>query len=165
MKTLIIDHKNGHSTTYQLIEDGQNLPLAYHAETNKGVIDTLEYCRKNRIRVRLHYGDIETGRDWNEEHDVMGYVSMSKGHKARFPILVYNERAYGGGSILDHCIIKICAAKGKRILYKAENYQQPVFDIVSSDLPEYGFNVNINGQLYSRHKTEKQAKNLIKKMA
>jgi len=50
-------------------------------------------------------------------------------------------------------------------LYKAENYQQPVFDIVPSDLPEYGFNVNINGQLYSRHKTEKQAKNLIKKMA
>lgn len=165
MKTLIIDHKNGHSTTYQLIEDGQNLPLAYHAETNKRVIDTLEYCRKNRIRVRLHYGDIETGRDWNEENDVTGYIGLSKGYEARFPILVYNERSYGGGSILDHCIIKICAANGKRVLYKAENYQQPTFEIVPSDLPEYGFNVNINGELYSRHKTEKQAKNLIKKMA
>ena len=164
MKSLTIDHKNGHTTTYQLIEDGQNLPIAYHTGTTKKVIDTLEYCRKNNIRVRLHYGDIETGRDWNEENDVTGYISMSKGYEARFPILVYNDRAIGGVTILDHCIIKIVASNGKRVLYQSENYQQPTFYILPSDLPDYSFNVNINGELYSRHKTEKQAKNLVNKM-
>jgi len=89
---------------------------------------------------------------------------MSKGYEARFPILVYNDRAIGGGTILDHCIIKIVASNGKRVLYQSENYQQPTFEILPSDLPDYSFNVNINGELYSRHKTEKQAKNLVNKM-
>jgi len=157
MRTLTIDHKNGHSTTYQLIEDGDNLPIAYHLETKPEVIAVMERARKNRQRIKLYYGDVETGRDWHEEHDTIGYIGLSRGRDARYPILVYNEASHGGGSILDHCIVKIKEAKGNYVLYQAKNYQKPIIDIVPSDLPEYQYNTNINGELYGRHKSLKSA--------
>jgi hypothetical protein len=174
MTTLVIDHKNGHSTTYQLIQDGQNLPLAYHVETDKRVIDALEYCRKNRLRVKINYGDVATGKSWNEEHDTMGYVSMSKGHEARFPILVHNARAYGGGSLMDNCILKIQESKGKRVLFQAANFQPSTFEIKEcsevqnfndEQLQGYTHELWINGELYSRHKSLRSAELLKKKLS
>lgn len=165
MRTLTVNHNNGNSTTYQLIEDGNNLPIAYHVETSQEVIQALEFARKNRIRVKLYFGDKETGRDWCEEHDTVGYIGMSRGHEARWPILVYNERSYGGGAILDHCILKVKESKGNRVLFQAANYQQPDISIQHSDLPEYAYNTLINGTLYGRHKTLKDAENLKKKLS
>jgi hypothetical protein len=165
MKKLTIDHKNGHSTTYQLIEDGNNLPLAYKIATSKKVIEVLERCRKNRIRVKLNYGNIQTGKSWNEEHDTIGYVSMSKGYEARFPILVYNERAYGGGSLMDDNVLKITESKGSRVLYEAENFQLSTFEIKESTEAGYTHSLYIGGELYSNHKTERAAKMLLKKLS
>jgi len=157
MRTLTIDHKNGHSTTYQLIEDGGDLPIAYHAETPQTLINVLERARKNRQRIKLYLGDIETGRDWHEEHDTVGYIGLSRGRDARYPILVYNERSYGGGSLMDNCIVKIKEAKGKCVLYKVANYQAPVIDIVPSDNPEYKFCTTIDGEIYGYHTSLKSA--------
>lgn len=157
MRTLTIDHKNGHSTTYQLIEDGNDLPIAYHVETPQNLINVLERARKNRQRIKLYLGDPKTGKDWHEEHETVGYIGLSRGTEARYPILVYNERSYGGGSLMDNCIVKIKEAKGKCVLYKVANYQAPVIDIVPSDLSEYQYNTNINGQLHGRHKSLKSA--------
>jgi len=164
MNTLTIDHKNGHLSTYQLIKDENNLPLAYRIKTSNEVIKVLEYCRKNRIRVKLNYGDIETGKSWNEEHCTIGYISMSKGYEARFPILVYNERAYGGGSLLDDCILKITESKGGRILYQSEKFKPSIFEIKESVVTGYTHSLYINGELYSNHKTERSAVMLLKKL-
>ena len=155
MRTLI--SKANPEIIYQLIEDGENLPIAYHLETKPEVIAALKRARKNRQRIKIYFGDVETGKDWHEEHDTIGYVGLSRGYEARFPILVYNERSHGGGSILDHCIVKIKEAKGNYVLYQAKNYQAPVIDIVPSDLPQYQYNTNINGELYGRHKSLKSA--------
>jgi hypothetical protein len=155
MRTLI--SKANPEIVYQLIEDGNDLPIAYHVETPQSLINVLERARKNRQRIKLYLGDIETGRDWHEEHDTVGYIGLSRGTEARFPILVYNERSYGGGILMDNCIVKVKEAKGKCVLYKAANYQAPVIDIVPSDLPEYQYNTNINGELYGRHKSLKSA--------
>ena len=155
MRTLI--SKANPEIIYQLNEDGDNSPIAYHLETKPEVIAALERARKNRQRIKIYFGDAETGKDWHGEHDTIGYVGLSRGYEARFPILVYNERSHGGGSILDHCIVKIKEAKGNYVLYQAKNYQAPVIDIVPSDLPEYQYNTNINGELYGRHKSLKSA--------
>jgi len=160
MKNLTIDHKNGNFTTYQLIEDGGNLPIAYNEKTSQKVIDALEHCRKNNIRIKLYYGDIETGMDWHEENGVIGYIRLSRGFDARFPILVYNARSMGGGVIIDHCIIRITTSSGKKELYKAANYQQPIVEIVESSQPGYLYSLNIDGTLYSNHKTLKSAERL-----
>lgn len=118
MNTLTINHDNGHSSVYQLIIDGNNLPIAYKRETQQPVIDVLERCRKNRTRIIVDYGDTKTGRSWNEEFNTKGYVGLSRGFQARFPILVYNSRSLGGGSLLDDCIIKITETKTGKVLYQ-----------------------------------------------
>lgn len=104
--------------TYQ-IKNG----TSYDSRTNQSVIDCLENARLNKIRLRIHYGDIETGKDWNERYDVTGYVGRSCG-STKIPLLVFNTRGVGGGGILDHCIIKITLSKGKRVLYQQPNYHQ-----------------------------------------
>ena len=118
METLTIDHKNGHKSEYKLLLDQNNLPIAYHLETNDKVVNTLEYARKNNIRIVVDLGDTKTGESWNEEYAISGYVGLSRGTKARFPILVYNNRSSGGGGLLDHCIIGIYTSKGKKPLYQ-----------------------------------------------
>lgn len=160
MKTLT----STHGITYQLIEDGNNLPIAYHLGTPPKVIDYLERARKNHIRIRIYLGDAETGKSWNEENDVAGYVGLSKGREARFPILLCNSRSFGGGSLLDHCIVKIKTTLGGTTLYKHPNYKDPIIDITSGDLSGYPYNVNIDGQLHRRCKTLKQAETLKTRM-
>ena len=165
MKILTINHINGNSTNYQLIEDNGNLPIAYYEKTNSAVISALEYCRKNRIRIKLNLGNIETGVSWNEENDITGYIGLSKGNEARYPILVYNERSFGGGAILDNCILQIKETKGNRIFYTAQNFVPSTFEIKESNELGYTHSVYVNGSLYSNHKTEKAAKLLIKKLS
>jgi hypothetical protein len=165
MKTLIINHKNGDSSTYLLIEDNSNLPIAYHEKTNINVINALEFCRKNKIRIKLNLGNIKTGISWNEKNDITGSVGLSRGNEARFPILVYNERSFGGGSILDNCILQIKETNGTRIFYTAKNFVPSTFEIKESEQLGYTHSVYVNGSLYSNHKTEKAAKLLIKQIS
>ncbi len=165
MKTLTIDHNNGHKSTYQLIEDGSNLPIAYHAETNSKVIEALEFARKTRTRIKVYLGDTATGRDWNEENDTFGYVGLSKGREARYPILVCKKSSYGGGSLLDHCIVKIRESKGSKVIYKAANYIAPIMHIEKSAEPGYNYALYVNGKLYSNHETEAQAQRLKTKLS
>lgn len=93
----------------------------YDARTNKEVINVLEQARTNRTRIVVDYGDVETGRSWQEEFDIAGYVGRSTGN-IKIPLLVYNARSMGGGAMLDHCIVKISLSKGKKVLYKHPKY-------------------------------------------
>ena len=134
---------------------------SYHKETPDAVINVLEAARKGGFkRIKLHYGDTETGRDWKEEYDVTGYVGRSGGGQINVPILLHNTRSLGGGAILDHCIVKIKEAKGGRVLYKHPKYQELNIDIVPSDMKEYEYNTVIDGQLHGRHKSMQSAKRL-----
>jgi len=163
MNTLTINYRNGDSTTYQLIDGGKDMPIAYHKETSQGVINALETARKKRERVKVYLGDTDTGKCWNEEHDIFGYIGLSKGHKAYFPILVAKANSYGGGSLLDHCIVKIRESKGGRVLFQSANFQQSLFDVKENkDNKTYPYSLWIDGALYSNHRTEKSA-NLLKK--
>jgi len=137
------------------------MPIAYHANTHSQVITAIENARKNKVRVKIYLGDTLTGKCWNEEHDIFGYVGLSKGTDAYFPILVNNKRSYGGGTILDHCIVKIKESKGNRVLYQAANFQQPVIEISYDDDSDNPYKVTIDGEVYSYHKTERSA-NLLK---
>ncbi|NRA91342.1 MAG: hypothetical protein HRU26_01430 [Psychroserpens sp.] len=89
---------------------------SYDVKTPKKLIEVLERCRNERIRVVLDYGDTKTGKSWGEMHDITGYVSRTTG-STKIPILVYNRRCLGGGAILDHCIISVKTSKGKIELY------------------------------------------------
>ena len=109
---------NGNIKNYKIVGD-----TYYDVKTTNEIINILEYARLNRVRLRLYYGDIQTGRDWNEIYDVTGYLGRTSGfiHEV---ILLYNSSSIGGGCILDHCIVKIETSKGKKELYKHPNYHK-----------------------------------------
>jgi len=95
------------------IENG----TSYHHDTPQKVVDILEQCRQSSTRIVLDYGDVKTGKSWNEIYNVTGRIGRSTGN-IKIPLLIYSKRSMGGMGILDHCIIGIKESKGKRVLYK-----------------------------------------------
>lgn len=91
--------------TYQIVNG-----TSYDNRTPKIVIDWLETSRERRQRIRLFLGDTKNGRDWKELHDIIGVVSRSTG-SIKIPLLIKTSRAYGGGAILDYCIVRITVDK------------------------------------------------------
>lgn len=108
---------------------------------------------RNSPRLRLWYGDTETGRCWMEENDITGYIGRSTG-LIKIPLLIHNSRSYGGGVILDHCIIRITARNPhvNRIdcLYSHPNFHIPTITIE-------GASVLFDGEIYANFKTAEQA--------
>lgn len=85
---------------------------SYHDDTPEECIKALESARKLGFRIHLDYGCTKTGRSWNEQYEVAGYIGRSLGPQ-KVPLLIYNKRSIGGGAILDHCILSIRYANKK----------------------------------------------------
>lgn len=121
---------------------------AYHADTNEKVIKALESARASRARIRVWYGDTDTGKAWAEEYDVLGYVGRSTGG-VKIPLLVHNRNSFGGGGILDHCIVRIDTTDGQTL------YKHPTFN--AGELSIDGTDVYIDGQIQARFDTPAKA--------
>ena len=78
-------------------------------------------CRYQRVRV--FYGNTESGKDWCECYDVIGYIGRSCG-SIKIPLLIPTKNSLGGGGILDHCIVKITI--DKRVVYEHPKYHCPI---------------------------------------
>ena len=141
---------------------------AYNENTSIDVINVLENALKTRQRLQLFFGDIETGKNWNEENDTIGKIGRSCGNY-KVPLLIKTSRSYGGGAILDNCIIKIRDMQTKKVLFQNPKFQQSKFEIKQSDgsakILGYNFSLYIDGNLYSNHKTELSAKRLLNKLS
>lgn len=120
MKTITVN--TFHEKQYKTVIDGQPLPIAYHIETPDSMVQILETIREGKTRCRYHWGNIETGEDWGDTFDVKGYIGLSRGSEARYPILVYNTRSMGGGSMLTSCIVKITRTNGGATIYQHPKY-------------------------------------------
>ena len=95
----------------------------YDINTQDGIIYLLDKISNDKVRVRFHWGDTKTGKDWGDTYDIKGYIGKSTG-PIRIPILVFNKRSMGGHAILTHCIVKISLTKGGKVLYQHPNYHQ-----------------------------------------
>lgn len=129
----------------------------YNENTPESVKRGLEYARVNRLRVRLFYGDVKTGRDWFEENDVCGYVGRSNG-QCKVPLLIHNSRSLGGGAIMTDCIVRMFV-DGRQV-YKHPKYRVEFKHIIESK-HEYPFQVMANGETIARFKTAKQAERWV----
>lgn len=101
--------------------------IFYHVETPEGVVQALEEARSRRRRVRISYGDRESGRSWLDEYGIDGYIGNSTG-PLKVPLLIYNRRTRGGPALLDHCIVKVKWTRG-RVLYRHPGYHTGVFTV------------------------------------
>ena len=91
-------------------------------------------------RVRVWYGDTETGRSWTEEYGVTGTIGRSTG-KIAVPILVGNSRSCCGGALLDDCIIRIDDIKAKRTVYRLDNFHVERLEVAVASGTEYPYRV------------------------
>lgn len=153
-KTLVSEKlSNGNTINYQVVNG-----TAYHAETCQEVIDILEnalYCKE---RIRVFFGDTLTGKDWLEENDTIGTIGRSTGN-IKIPLLLKNSSSYGGGALLDHCIVKITI--DKITVYEHENYHLGELTIEEIDMNEYTHRVCIDGEEHANFKTRERAENYI----
>jgi len=160
MSKIKIWRYNGMNSEFKIVNG-----TAYHMETPDQVINVLEESRNSNRdqRIRLFYGDSKTGKDWHEEHDIMGYIGRSTG-SIKIPLLINNRNSYGGGAVLDHCIVKI--TKDKTTLYQHPKYHTDKFTIKQCKDVEminkgYTHEVFRNGKINARFNSEQKAKNYI----
>lgn len=118
-------------------------------------------------RVRIWYGDTETGRSWNEEYEVTGTIGRSTG-KIAIPLLLKNSRSHGGSPLLVDCIIRIDDIKEKRTIYKADNFHvedMKVYEIFGDLIYKYQVaklsEDSGEWEVQASFKTEQQAHNYV----
>ena len=73
------------------------------------------------FRIRIWYGDRNTGKSWNEEYDVTGTIGRSGGN-LKIPLLMRTKRSHFGGALLLSSIIRIDDIEEKRTLWKVPNF-------------------------------------------
>ena len=155
---------NGHVIEYQ-----RKNGIYYHQDTPEAVVRALEQARSTRQRIRIYLGDTKSGGDWHEEHDLSGYVGSSM-RPLKVPLLVFNRRSFGGGAILDHCIVKIRWASASGIVYQHPTYYHGEFtiaEIPSGDrLRENGYThaVTVNGLIHANFRSRQAAERYVRKM-
>lgn len=103
--------------------------LEVYDNVNERLMDVLSNARKYGYRVRIWYGDRQTGRSWNEEYDVTGRVGRTSG-EIGIPILVHNKRSWGGGAILVGSIIRIDDIEDHKTIWKVDNFHVNKMTIV-----------------------------------
>lgn len=146
-----VTYSNGNTFKYKIMNG-----TAYHVETNDKVVNILENARMSKRRIRVFYGDIETGKCWNEEYDVIGRVSRSCG-EIKVPLLIHNSNSSGGGHMLDNCIVRITIDKVD--MYKHKNFHNDNFNIKQEDDV---FSVRIEEEVQARFKKLEQAERYVK---
>lgn len=127
--------------------------FSFNENTNNKVCEIIS-TRTDRLRI--YYGDVETGKCWMDEYDTMGTIGRSMG-QIKIPLLIKNSRSTGGTSILDDCILRIDSIAQKRILYKQAN-----FNMLNVTVHEC--NVLFDGEIYAICESEKQAVKLAQFM-
>ena len=127
--------------------------MFFDPRTPKEVCDLLSYYNSANPepRVRLFYGDPETGRYWLNEYDVMGYIGRSTG-PIKIPLLIHRRASDGGPSILDHCIMRI--TRDRQVVYENPKFFIPTFEIEDC-------RVIVDGDLYAVCDTPLKARRLV----
>ena len=82
----------------------------YNIQTPTIVCDILEESRISLHRLRIYYGNKDTGRAWGDV--LVGHVGRSTG-TFKVPLLISNKNSTGGCQLLDACIVKIEHANKK----------------------------------------------------
>ena len=128
----------------------------------------LQYRGSDNERLRFFYGDRKTGRSWNEEFDVSGYVGRSCGN-LKIPILLNKKNSCYGGALSLGSIIRVDEISSHRTLWKVSNFHVEEMKVMlNKSLKDYPFSVmrkkdgsDFFDDNIANFKTEVQAKRYI----
>ena len=101
----------------------------YGPNTSPLVIQALELAKEGGHRIRLWFGNPESGESWEVEHDNIGYVSTNVWGLAEFPVLVHNSRTDIGTRIETWAVVK--ATVNGITVYQHFNFSQPKYSVVA----------------------------------
>ena len=136
----------------------------FNNETSDKVKECIEHCYNSKLRIRIWYGDTNTGMSWLEEYDVTGTIGRSTGQQ-KIPLLIKNNRSSGGGGILCHCIIRIDVIGSRRTIYEHPLFYVPtlgVYPNLDEDTKtDYPFIVLKYGTIQAKFKSRTSAYNYI----
>ena len=77
--------------------------VSFYEGTNESVINILLDAMKHKDRIRIFFGNAESGTDWCETYDTMGTIGTSCG-MTKVPLLIHSIRSMGGEAILTDSI-------------------------------------------------------------
>jgi len=144
---------NGHAARYRRLASG----TCYHADTPEAVITILENYRQNQRKIRLYYGDTQTGKSWLDEHDVIGCIGRSTG-SIKVPLLV-SPSDIGGPALLDHCIIRMDSPR--KVLYQHNQFHVGELTLVQGKLKRLPWEVLLDHALQARFQLKRAAQHYI----
>ena len=143
-----------------------NNQFVFHKETLPQVATVLTSLNKSRERVRLFYGDVDNGKSWLDEHNMVGTIGKSTGIKP-IPLIISNNRSMCGVALLAHCIIGIKTVAGQW-LYKHPTFNTGKLKIIAFDRHSTRHDpidllctVERDGKPLASFKTIKRAENYI----
>lgn len=144
---------------------GDEKTLEVYNQVDYSLMDILNSVRHSKHRIRIWYGDKDTGRSWNEEYSVTGTVGRTCGI-FKEPILLSNCRSYFGGAILVGSLIRVDDITSHRTLWKVSNFHVEKLYLettVSENYPYAVMQLKDNGDVsnIANFKTENQAKRWI----
>ena len=145
---------------------GRENKLETYNNVNEALMSLIVRAWKYKFRIRVFYGDIHTGRSWNEEYDVMGTIGRTTG-SIKVPILLHNKRSRGGGALLLSSVIRVDDIEDKKTLWKLNNFHVEKMTIEkrskSTDYPFAVMQAQDNGAIsnVANFKTEGKAKKWI----
>lgn len=93
--------------------------VSFERGTKESVINILLDAMKHKDRIRIFFGDSESGADWCETFDTMGTIGLSQG-PTKVPLLIHSIRSMGGDAISTDSIVKI--TRNKKVIYKHPEY-------------------------------------------
>jgi hypothetical protein len=118
----------------------------------------LERYRESVKRVRVFFGDPETGRDWCEEWDVVGTIGRSGG-TMKSPLLVPHGENIGP-AISTSKVLRVMDVGTNKEVYRHPMYKVPALEIEPLDdpeLPKYKWAGFRDGELIARFYSNYQA--------
>lgn len=133
--------------------------LEAYGQVDGALAAALNQCLVTGRRVRLWYGDRQTGESWNEEFDVLGRVGRSGGGRVREPILLLNSRSSGGPAILVGSLVRVDDVAARETLWSVANFHVDEMEIVFCDRGDgLNYGVKSGGKVLARFKDEVRAR-------
>lgn len=131
-------------------------PVWYDLRTSGVVKAVLEAVCLSGQRIRLFYGDPQSGRAWPRDRHLVGILGHTEGAML-MPALFFSKQATKGNPVLAHEIVRIMDVTSRADLYRHPHYHLPAMTITPFIQGVFQVAVRADGVVVRRFKTSEEA--------